>query len=93
MKEVTSVRWMVTFYHSEGRWRDEPDFPKVSFWHPNKKASMEEGARILQELKDSGDNRGLESSGSSRPPRSWLRSTPRRSMDTASSAAKTFRSG
>lgn len=63
MKEVTSVRWMVTFYHSEGRWRDEPDFPKVSFWHPNKKASMEEGARILQELKDSGDNRDWKAAG------------------------------
>ena len=63
MKDVRPVRWMVTFYHSEGGARDEPDFPKVDFWHPNKKASMEAGARVLQELKGRGDNRDWKAAG------------------------------
>ena len=63
MKELDSVRWMVTFYHSEGGSRDEPDFPNVEFWHPNKKASMEAGARVLQELKNRGDNRDWKVAG------------------------------
>ena len=63
MKDVTSVRWMVTFYHSEAGSRDEPDFPKVDFWHPNKKASMEAGARVLRELKERGDNRDWKAAG------------------------------
>ena len=63
MVGVDSIRWMLTFYHSEGGSRDEPDFPKVEFWHPNKKASMEAGARILQELKDRGDTRDWKAAG------------------------------
>ena len=50
MSDSDSVRWMVTFFHSEGRRQDERDFPKVDFWYPTKKASMEAGARVLQEL-------------------------------------------
>ena len=57
MRDTDSVRWMITFYHSEGRSRDEPDFPKVEFWHPDEKASMEAGARVLRELKERGDTR------------------------------------
>ena len=57
MSEVDTVRWMVTFFHSGGRSKDEPSFPEVEFWHPNKKASMEAAARVLQELKERGDQR------------------------------------
>ena len=63
MNDMDSVRWMVIFYHSEGGWRDEPDFPQVEFWHPNKRASMEAGARVLQELKDRGDTRDWSAAG------------------------------
>ena len=44
MNAADNVRWMLTFYHSEGEARDEPDFPKVEFWHPSEQASMKEGA-------------------------------------------------
>ena len=57
MNNMDAVRWMVIFFHSEGEARDESDFPEVDFWYPNKKASMEAGARVLQELKDRGDHR------------------------------------
>lgn len=61
MSDVESVRWMVTFFHPGGRRQDEPDFPKVDFWYPtkkaSKKASMEAGERVLKELKDRGDTR------------------------------------
>ena len=58
MKGKTSVRWMVTFWHSEGNWRDEPDFPQISFWHPSKYASRTEAARVLIELREErGDER------------------------------------
>ena len=63
MSDSDSIRWMVTFFHSEGRRQDEPDFPKVDFWYPTKKASMEAGARVLQELKDRGDNRDWKAAG------------------------------
>ena len=43
MSDSDSVRWMVTFFHSEGKRQDERDFPKVDFWYPTKKASMEAG--------------------------------------------------
>ena len=53
-----SVRWMVTFWHRDGGWRDEPDFPQISFWHPNKLESREEAARVLIELREErGDER------------------------------------
>ena len=57
MNESSSVRWMVVFFHSKGGWREESDFPRVERWHPNKTASMEAGARVLQELKERGDKR------------------------------------
>ena len=63
MDDLDSVRWMVIFYHSEGGFHDEPDFPKVDFWHPSKKASMEAGARVLRELKDLGDTRDWKAAG------------------------------
>lgn len=63
MSDSDSVRWMVTFFHSEGRRQDERDFPKVDFWYPTKKASMEAGARVLQELKDRGDTRDWKAAG------------------------------
>ena len=63
MNDLDSVRWMGTFYHSEGGFHDEPDFPKVDFWHPSKKASMEAGARVLRELKDLGDTRDWKAAG------------------------------
>ena len=63
MNDLDSVRWMVIFYHSEGGFHDEPDFPKVDFWHPSKKASMEAGARVLRELKDLGDTRDWKAAG------------------------------
>ena len=28
---VDGVRWMVSFWHSEGGNRDEPDFPKLDY--------------------------------------------------------------
>ena len=43
MSNVDSVRWMVTFFHSEGGWREVPDFPEVDMWHPSKTASIEAG--------------------------------------------------
>jgi hypothetical protein len=57
MNDIDTVRWMVVFFHSKGRARDETDFPKVDFWHPSKGASMAEGARVLRELKERGDKR------------------------------------
>ena len=56
MKE--SVRWMITFHHSGGSWRDEPDFPNVKSWHPNKYIARQEAARALAELREArGDER------------------------------------
>ena len=63
MSDFDSVRWMVTFFHSEGGWREEPNFPQVDVWHPTKRASMEEGARVLQELKERGDKRDWKAAG------------------------------
>ena len=63
MGDSDSVHWMVTFFHSGGRWQEESDFPVVDFWYPTKKASMEAGARVLQELKDRGDTRDWKAAG------------------------------
>ena len=49
---VDGVRWMVSFWHSEGGNRDEPDFPKVEFWQPDRETSMAEAARVLIELRE-----------------------------------------
>ena len=56
MKE--SVRWMITFYHPDGSWQDEPDFPDVKSWQPNKYIARQEAARVLAELRETrGDKR------------------------------------
>ena len=46
------VRWMVTFWHSNGRARDEHVFPEVDFWHPDRAHAREEAARVLIELRE-----------------------------------------
>ena len=63
MNHLESVRWMLTFYHSQGSWKEEAHFPKVDFWHPDKKASMLAGARVLKELMDRGDTRDWKAVG------------------------------
>ena len=63
MTEADNVRWMLTFYHSEGGIRDELDFPKVDFWYSSKQASMKEGERVLRELKERGDTRDWKAVG------------------------------
>ena len=45
------VRWMVSFWHSEGGSRDEHDFPEVDFWHPDRARAREEAIRVLIELR------------------------------------------
>ena len=40
---IDGVRWMVSFWHADGGWRNEPDFPQVDFWYP---------ARVLIELRE-----------------------------------------
>ena len=58
------VRWMVSFWHSEGRSRDEPDFPEVSFWHPDEETAKTEASRVLIELVEQrGDNRDWTAAG------------------------------
>ena len=52
MNVTHPVRWMVVFYYPDGNWRDEPDFPQVDFWHPNRAAAREEAARVLFELRE-----------------------------------------
>ena len=57
VNDADSVRWMVFFCHSEGRDKDEQDFPKVDLWYPNREASIEAGTRVLEQLKERGDDR------------------------------------
>ena len=42
---------MVSFWHPGGDRHDEPDFPKVEFWHPNRQSSRA-AARVLVELRE-----------------------------------------
>lgn len=64
MNGSKSVRWMVTFWHRDGDWRDESDFPEISFWHPSKYASRTEAARVLIELREErGDERDWTAAG------------------------------
>ena len=49
---VDGVRWMVSFWHSEGGSKNDPDFPQVEFWHPDRETSMAEAARVLIELRE-----------------------------------------
>ncbi len=59
-----AVRWMVHFWHSEGKDRDEPCFPEIAFWQPNKETAMKEAARVLIELVEKrGDNRDWAAAG------------------------------
>ena len=52
MNETHPVRWMVVFYHPDGNWKDEADFPQVEFWHPALATAREEAARVLFELRE-----------------------------------------
>ena len=57
------VRWMVVFWHPDGRTWSEPDFPDVDFWHPDKQTSRMEAARVLWELRERGDTRDWVAAG------------------------------
>lgn len=64
MNLYENVRWMIAFWHSGGGWRDEPDFPDVEFWQPNKFTSRQEAARVLAELREArGDERDWVAAG------------------------------
>ncbi len=52
-----AIRWMVIFWHPDGDRIAEPDFPEVSFWHPNKRTARLAAARVLAELRERGDTR------------------------------------
>ena len=52
MNSMKPVRWMVSFWHTDGRSRDEIDFPQVDFWHPDRARAREEAARVLIELRE-----------------------------------------
>ena len=59
-----TVRWMVSFWHPDGRNRDEPDFPEISLWHPDRETAKEEAARVLVELMEKrGDKRDWAAAG------------------------------
>ena len=59
-----AVRWMLNFRHSEGRDRDEPDFPEASLWQPDEETARKEAARVLIELAEKrGDNREWAAAG------------------------------
>ena len=61
--ENAKVKWMVSFWHPDGRRATEPDFPQVDFWHPDKRTSRMEAARVLWELRERGDTRDWTASG------------------------------
>ena len=63
MNGAKSVRWMVSFWHPNGSWETETDFPMVSFWHPDKWTSRMEAARVLWELRERGDTRDWVAAG------------------------------
>ena len=52
MSDTKTVRWMVSFWHPDGRSRDESEFPEVAFWHPDRESAREEAARVLIELRE-----------------------------------------
>ena len=52
MNNHRPVRWMVSFWHPDGDGRDDPDFPKVELWHPDKRSARAEAARVLIELRE-----------------------------------------
>ena len=43
--KTEKVRWMLSFWHSKGDWRDEVDFPDVEFWQPDSNTARVEAAR------------------------------------------------
>ena len=58
MANHRAVRWMLSFWHPNGSRNDEPDFPKVEFWHPDRESSRAAAARVLVELREKrGDQR------------------------------------
>jgi len=61
--KTEKVRWMLSFWHSNGDWRDEVDFPDVEFWHPDRKMAKAEAARALMKLRDRGDMRDWVAAG------------------------------
>ncbi len=64
MNNYEPVRWMVSFWHSDGDQKYEPDFPKVKFWHPDKQSARVEAARVLIELREErGDERDWVAAG------------------------------
>ena len=64
MDNYEPVRWMVSFWHPAGGSKEEPDFPRVEFWHPDKQSARVEAARVLIELREGrGDERGWVAAG------------------------------
>ena len=64
MNDPKTVRWMLSFWHPEGGWRNELDFPTVAFWHPDRESAREEAARVLVELREKrGDRRDWVAAG------------------------------
>ena len=43
---------MVSFWHPEGCSSNEPDFPQVEFWYPDRQSARTEAARVLVELRE-----------------------------------------
>ncbi len=52
MSDNLNVRWMLSFWHPDGDSRNEPDFPKVEFWHSDKESCYAAAARVLIELRE-----------------------------------------
>ncbi len=64
MSDTKPIRWMISFWHSDGNSRDEADFPEVNFWHSNKYIARVEAARVLIELVEGrGDKRDWVAAG------------------------------
>ena len=64
MNNLATVRWMVSFWHSDGDSKHEPNFPKVEFWHQDKQRARVEAARVLIELRElNGDERDWVAAG------------------------------
>lgn len=64
MNNHRPVRWMVSFWHTDGDSKDETDFPKVELWHSDKESARTEAARVLIELREGrGDERDWVAAG------------------------------
>ena len=76
-----ATEWTVIFWSNDDGSSRDPDFPEHAKWQPDKQASMEEGERVLRELKSRGDQREwcafgfpsrvLRSAGSPPEPQDW----------------------